>query len=240
MRRFVMSVWGSVVILTATGAASAANINLSGNLGVNNWHTASTPLGVGNALPTLSFFQSVPGVGDLSGDVNADNTGVNGLGNSLFSLTVTNVTFQAYGATPATQTYVKLVIAQNFSVSTPGTHAAKQSVDGVMSATGGCVVIGNTEIGAPIGSPSGTLLPSVSFGGGSSGAVDMFNVGPTLGTYSSALTTVLVEMQLELTINGTGFVNMPTSFSSVVENTPAPGAAGVMAMAGMLGLRRRR
>lgn len=239
---------GVVGIAVASGfvaSAQAVNINLSGSLGNGNWHTPSTPLAFGGSLAPIAVIQSVPGVGDLACDVYADNSGISTLGNSVFSLKITNLVFQAYATQPFTRTSVKLKVEENFIVPlASGTQAATMAIDGVMSSTGGCTVIGNAQFRSPLGSGGGTPIPTVGYSGGASGP-DAFNVPPTFATVSPPFAGIgsnvlYLQIQLELFIDGNGFINMPSSFTASSESVPSPGPFGLAVMAGLCCSRRRR
>ncbi|HEX8877141.1 MAG TPA: hypothetical protein VF777_10360 [Phycisphaerales bacterium] len=245
MSRVLRGVTASAVVCGLAATAAAVNINLSGGLGNGNWHTPSVPLGLGGSLAPIAVIQSVPGVGDFSCDVYADNSGTSTLGNSVFSLKVTNLVFQAYGPLPSTQTSVKLKVEENFIVpSALSTQAAALAMDGVMSSTGGCTVIGNAQFRSPIGSSGGTSLPSLSYIGGSPGP-DFFNVAPSFATVSPpfagiGLNVLFLQIQLEIFINGSGFVNMPSSFTASSESVPSPSPLALAALAAAAASRRRR
>lgn len=238
-----------LTVMTALGAlaatAGAVNVNLSGDLGPGNWHTPSVPLGLGSSLSPINVFQSVAGVGDFSCDVYTDNSGTSPVGNSIFSLKVTNLVFQAYGALPTTQTRIKLKVEENFVTPLPlTTQAAVMAMDGMMSSTGGCLVIGNAQFRSPIGSGGGTPLPTLSYSGGSAGP-DFFNLAPSFATVTppftgSMLNILFLQIQLEIVISGNGVVNMPTSFTTSSESVPSPGTVGLAAIAGLYQGRRRR
>lgn len=237
MRAHLTSLAGTALALLSAGAANAVNVNLSGDLGLNNWHTTPGPLPVGQSIGPISIFQSVPGVGDLSADVYVDNSGVNGVGNNLFSMKITNLVFQAYAASPLTPTNVTLTMTQTFVLTHLGPQLTLHGLDGVMSASGYGVVLGQTAVGPnAFGS-----ITNLGYAGGNAGAVDMFNVGPFLGMYSTMSPFLGIKMQLDLTIFGSGFINMPSSFEAVTESVPAPGAgvAFIVAIAGGVSRRRR-
>lgn len=225
--------------------AQAVNINLSGGLGNGNWHTPNVPLAHGGTLAPITVMQSVPGVGDLFCDVYTDNSGTSTLGNSVFSLKITNLVFQAYASSPTTQTSVKLKVEENFIVPFPlSTQAAVMAMDGVMSSTGGCTVFGSAQFGAPIGFSGGTPLPGLSYNGGLAGP-EFFNVTPSFATVSppfagTAHNILYLQIQLELFINGNGFVNMPSSFTASSESVPSPGPLGLAAIVGLCLAKRRR
>ncbi len=245
MNRTVRSILGLAVISGMTASAEAVNINLSGGLGNGNWHTASVPLPVGSSVAPINVVQTLAGVGSFSCDVYTDNSGTSTLGNSVFSLKVTNLVFQAFAPLPTTQTSVKLKIEENFVVPFPlSTQAAVMAMDGMMSSTGGCVVIGNAQFRSPIGSGGGTPLPTLSYSGGAVGP-DFFNVGPSFATVTPPfagipLNVLFLQIQLEIIINGNGSVSMPSSFTTSSENLPSPGTLGLAAMTGLFLSRRRR
>lgn len=245
MNRVFRSVAGVAVLGGMAAAAQAVNINLSGSLGNGNWHTPNVPLAHGGTLAPITVMQSVPGVGDLFCDVYTDNSGTSTLGNSVFSLKITNLVFQAYASSPTTQTSVKLKVEENFIVPFPlSTQAAVMAMDGVMSSTGGCTVFGSAQFGAPIGFSGGTPLPGLSYNGGLAGP-EFFNVTPSFAIVSPPFAgtghnILYLQIQLELFINGNGFVNMPSSFTASSESVPSPGPLGLAAIVGLCLAKRRR
>jgi hypothetical protein len=245
MNYVMRSVVGLAVTCGMAATAQAVNINLSGDLGNGNWHTPNVPLAHGGTLAPITVFQSVPGVGDFFCDVYTDNSGTSTLGNSVFSLKVTNLVFQAYASSPSTPTSVRLRVFENFVVPFPlSTQAAVMAMDGVMSSTGGCTVFGFAQMMGPIGSSSGTPIPTLSYSGGSAGP-EFFNVAPSFATVSppfagTAGNILSLNIQLDLIIFGNGFVNMPSSFTTSSESVPSPGPLGLAAIVGLCLAKRRR
>ncbi|MFN0011446.1 MAG: hypothetical protein ACKVS8_07360 [Phycisphaerales bacterium] len=213
-----------VALAGHTGRALATSVVLSGDLGNANFSAPPGTLGIGQSV-SVPFLQNFAGRGDVGGTVIAANTG------SAFNITITNLVFQAQDWSPMHMTFVRLNVGQVFA-SLPGQFGAAQSLSGVaQSNLGGGVISGNTMLHGSV------FLPTVSYGLSSTN-MEFFNVGPTFAAVNVGVQGILIEMQLDMTIFGDGFINLPSSFESTT--TPAPAVGMVLGLAGLCAARRRR
>lgn len=229
---FAVAASATLAVFAAAGPeCRAAAVNLTGDLGVRNFSGGPGTLPSGQSFVT-PFSRSVAGRGSITGDVIADNTG------TALHLTVTNLLFQALDWSPIGATIVRVDVAQFFAAA-PGSYSASNAIAGSMgSSTGGCFVGGQTFFDDVA---TRTFVPAVSFGSPQGlEAFSAFSIGPTSATGSVGITTVLVVMQLDMTIQGDGFISLPTSFDSTTTAVPAPAAGMVFALAGLRAAPRRR
>lgn len=215
----------AVVTLAGASAAHGSSVHLTGDYGNFNF---SLPGVQGIGTSTLHFAQSVPGRGNIVGDFVTTSTG------SQFSVSLTNLLFDSSGVSPGVMTQIRLEAFQIFTVTTPGTMTTLHAISGTMGSDGGggLVIANTTHDGA-------TVLPTLSYGS-PSGTPAPFSVGPFFGGNQIAAGQYLIEMQLDMVIDGNGFINLPTSFDSAATIVPAPGAGLLLGCTGLAIVRRRR
>lgn len=220
---------GMAIVLSAFAALPARGgiAHLTGDFGTANYFGPN----VQNPGPstTVPFLQNVAGRGSLSGDLVSTNTG-----GTQFSLVITNMVFQAFDWAPDHRTQIRLIASENFAVTSAGMHLASQSVSGVTGSTGGggiiiCNAVHRTTVNLPTisyGSPNGNTQP--------------FSVPPVFANVFSSPPFYSIQMQLDLVIDGDGFIHLPNSFETGAIAVPASGPVTLLGLTGLLTLRRRR
>lgn len=225
----IRRICGTAIALSAFAALPAWGgiVHLTGDFGTADYFGPN----VSNPGPSTSvpFLQNVVGRGSLSGDLVSTNTG-----GTQFSLVITNMVFQAFDWAPDHQTQIRLIASENFAVTSAGPHIASQSVSGVTGSTGGggliiCNAVHEITVNLPTisyGSPNGNTQP--------------FSVPPVFANVVSSPPFYSIQMQLDLVIDGDGFIHLPNSFETGAIAVPASGPVTLLGLTGLIAMRRRR
>lgn len=217
----LLAVLGALVA-SATGQAQI--IDLYGDLGTGT--TLGTPFSPVNSTFTQSFSQSTL-AGNITGDVIVSNDPTG----SIFDMTITNLTYNCIIPNGSGFGDVTVQVLHTYVTGGGGSYTGSQSMAGTWTSGPLSVVqldsiqdYANTNV----------FLPSLV------ATSSPFNLGPVSGTVLSLAPTYQILANLRLHTDGVGAVNLPSSVHIHVELVPGPGGCGVLAFAGLMGMRRRR
>lgn len=219
----------SLCAMACAAPSQASQIDLYGDLGLNNWTGALfSPI---NTSTTTPFSQIVPGFGNVAGDVIATNT----LG-LTFSLVITNLTYNALIVNPPNGLMdIILVVTHNYQPASSGTYNGSHSLNGTWSTASLNAVqldtiqdFGNTNVSLPSLFDLNTLNTST------------FSLGPAGAFVTTASPVYTIQSILRLRIDGIGTITLPSSADVSATFVPGPGASALLGLAGLMGVRRRR
>lgn len=216
------------LVISAAASANASVVHLTGDYGAFDYHGIPS-LGIGS--DTLNFSHSVPGRGNIYGDLVSNNSGSN------FTMALTNLTFDTTGVTPGVMTQIRLRALQVFAVTTAGPVLAQHSVSGLMGSDGGGGLVFCNTI-TNFGS-NGVSIPTISYGS-PNGNVAPFSAGPAFANTFAGGPFYSIQMQIDLVIDGNGFIHMDNSYDSSAAISPAPASTLLLGCAALSTIRRRR
>lgn len=221
------SVLAGLLVLAAAGSAHAQSIGLTGDLGPGSFTgIAISPI---NSSFTQPFSQSTA-AGSITGDVIVASN-VTG---TVFDLTITNLAYTCLIPNSSFAGDVTVTVQHSYATTSPGIFTGSQALSG--SFTSGpfsFVQLDSIQDFNVSNVPLPTLLATT----------PSFNLGPvsanisTLGT-TTATYDILATLVLHTDLTGT--IALPSSAHIHVEMIPAPGAAGLLGLAGLVATRRRR
>lgn len=225
--RACWSVLAGLASLVAAGNVGAQTIGLTGDLGPGSFTgIAISPI---NSSFTQPFSQSTP-AGNITGDVivASDVTG------TIFDLTITNLTYNCLIPNSSFAGDVTVTVHHHYATTSPGIYTGSQSLSGnFTSGPFSFVQLDSIQDFNVSNVPLPTLLATTS----------TFNLGPVSANISTlGTTTPMYEIFATLVLHTdlTGAINLPSSAHIHVEMIPAPGACGVLGLAGLVATRRRR
>lgn len=216
-------------VLLFVCAAHGADVYLGGDLGNNSW--LGNNFSAINTSTTTSFTQTVPGLGTLTGDAFSNNGG-----GGSFSLRLTNLTFTMFVPGPTSGTAEIILIASHgYQTAGSGTYSSSHQLIGFWTTATG----NQAELYTLLDQYGGAVnLPTLS--GTNTAGTTFFNFGLSATGFTSTSTTFFIQTRLRLILDGTGSIFLPSSAEVNVDYIPAPGAAPLLAIGGILGLRQRR
>ncbi|HVZ93285.1 MAG TPA: PEP-CTERM sorting domain-containing protein [Phycisphaerales bacterium] len=220
---------GAAALLGGTGSASAVGVSLYGDLGQPpGWSTQN--IAWINTTDALHFSHALPGIGVVSGDAITTNT--NG---TQFDLVLTNFDFTSTSPTGAL--FIKLQVYNYFELATsPMTFNATHSANGTWNVGEHSVIRFDSR--QDFGGSDVHLPPLIAdnlhqFSG--------FSIGPESATVTTTMPNVMFMIsEIQMFIDGTGSIIMPSSYDVNATAVPAPGALALTGLAGAGALRRRR
>lgn len=223
----IISASAGVTLLACTSLA--ADVYLGGDLGSNSW--LGNNYSAINTFTTTSFTQTVPGLGTLTGDAFSNNTA-----GGSFSLRLTNLSFTMFVPGPTSNTAEIILIATHgYQTAGSGTYSSSHQLIGFWTpATGN-----QAELYTLLDQYGGAnQLPTLS--GTNTAGTTFFNYGLSATGFTSTSTNFVIQTRLRLILDGTGTISLPSSADVEVNFAPAPGAASLLAIAGVCTRRRRR
>ncbi len=221
------SLLAGLVLFAAAGSAQAQLINLTGDLGPGSFTgIAISPI---NSSFTQPFSQSTA-AGSITGDVIVASN-VTG---TVFDLTITNLTYTCLIPNSSFAGDVTVTVHHHYATTSPGIFTGSQSLSGSFTSGPFSFVQLDSIQDFNVSNVSlPTLLATTS----------TFNLGPVSANISTlGTTTPMYEIFATLVLHTdlTGAINLPSSAHIHAEMIPAPGACGVLGLAGMVAARRRR
>jgi hypothetical protein len=223
----IISAFAGVSLLVCT--TQAADVYLGGDLGSNGW--LGNNFSAINTFTTTPFTQTVPGLGTLTGDAFSNNGG-----GGSFSLRLTNLTFTMAVPGPTAGTAEIILIASHgYQTAGSGSYSSSHQLTGFWTtATGNQAELYTLldQYGAAV------TMPTLS--GINTAATTFFNFGLSGVGVTSTSTTFVIQTRLRLILDGTGSIFLPSSAEVNVELVPAPGAASLVVVGGLVNARRRR
>jgi len=221
------SVFTALASLAAAGSVGAQTIGLTGDLGPGSF--TGIPISPINSSFTQPFSQSTP-AGNITGDVivASDVTG------TIFDLTITNLTYNCLVPNSSFAGDVTVTVHHHYATTSPGIYTGSQSLSGnFTSGPFSFVQLDSIQDFNVSNVPLPTLLATT----------PTFSLGPVSANISTlGTTTPMYEIFATLVLHTdlTGAINLPSSAHIRAQMIPAPGAAGVLCVGGVMAIRRRR
>ncbi len=216
----------AVALLAAT--AHATLVNLSGDLGNNFWNGGGfSPIA---SAPVVTPFAQTFANGTISGNALASNpTGF------ALSLKLTNITYTTFTPGVGGLTDILLVATHGFQIAA-GTFFANHNLTGTWSTATGNIAQLNTTVDINSANPS--MIQQIILIN-TAATTSFVSSSPAVGggTTSPVMT---IQMALRLRIDGVGTTILPGSADVDVTLVPAPAAAALLPLVGLLAARRRR
>lgn len=218
----------AAVCLMAAGTARAQMISMTGDLGTASMVGTASPISMMNTTNTTTFAWAGAG-GNITGDVNVSNDPTG----TIFTMTITNLTFNATApGSSGAGTDVTIVVDHLYESIGNGTYNASHALSGNWTVGGASYIqLDSIQDVGYANQPLSTLLATSSPFALSNGAAVAVSSGA--GKYG-------IQATLQFHADTLGSMFLPTSAHITVAFVPAPGAVGVLGVAGLMGMRRRR